>query len=288
MSVDAVVVNFESDALVRDLVPAVHALAGAEVSLRLFVVDCSGSLDLDSPHVTVLDPRGNVGFGQGVNAGAAKGRGELILLLNPDVRLRPDGLKALFSSMIGDVVAATGTLLNDDGSVQRNTGPRLTLATMALEYLLGRDTRFPPTDHRRQVEVMTGALLVVRREAFEKVGGFDAAFPLYVEDVVLSDALRELGELVQIPDVVGSHTGGASAASAPDVTWVLLHASRVRYFQARSALAGRLARAMVVLGCSLRWLVLGRRPLRALVRATSPSNDLAALLPSSSRARSER
>ncbi|MGH9279534.1 MAG: hypothetical protein ACRD12_15710 [Acidimicrobiales bacterium] len=134
----------------------------------------------------------------------------------------------------------------------------------------------------RTVDVMTGALVCIWAWAIRRVGGFDESYPLYVEDVDLCDRVRTLGPLVQFPGVVGVHVGGVCAASAPVATAVLLHASRVRYWRARSRLAGAAARLTVVAGCGLRRLRHPSRrgtPLRALIRASTPDFALASLLP---------
>jgi GT2 family glycosyltransferase len=280
-----VIVNFQTDALLADLVGQLHeAERLGKVSARVRIVDCSGALEqaFDSS-VTVLDPAANIGFGPAVNLATADSREEIVLLVNPDVRVDAEGLAHLFRKPAVDAVAWTGRLRGPDGTVQHNTAPRFTLRRLAAEYLLGIDTSLEPTHSVRTVEVITGAVVAVDGDTWRAVGGFDEEFPLYVEDVDLCTRLRQYGRLIQLPVDVGTHAGGASARHAPDATWCMLHAARVHYARKRGPLRGTVARVVVVAGCLLRW-VIGRDKrefisLARLVQATGGGFRLKTLLP---------
>jgi GT2 family glycosyltransferase len=182
-----------------------------------------------------------------------------------------------------EAVAWTGVLRNDDGTIQRNTAPPPALRRQLAEYLLSADTRLAPTDELRRVGVITGALLCARTQTMRAVGGFDARYPLYMEDVELSVRLGELGPLVQFPIEVGVHTGGVSASRSerPGDLDVLLHASRVAWLRERSAVGATVLRAAVMAGSALRRIVRRgpRLDLRLLWRATARGFDLRRLLP---------
>jgi N-acetylglucosaminyl-diphospho-decaprenol L-rhamnosyltransferase len=257
--------------------------------LRLIVVDCG---QMSARHrelfanagVTIVDAGGNVGFGRAVNRGMEHVTSETVGLINPDVQINVEGLRRLIEAGRRDGNSAwTGVLRNVDGTVQRNTAPCPSLSRTACEYLLGVDTRLRPSRSVRAVSVITGAAVFVCSECLRDVGGFDPAFPLYVEDVDLALRLRSAGSLTQFPIEIGVHVGGESSKHSRRATTTLLHASRVLFFRRQSARRGAVARGIVVAGAALGWLVRPRSrehtDLRQLWRATAPGFDLHTLLP---------
>ena len=112
-------------------------------------------------------------------------------------------------------------------------------------------------DDVREVEQVAGAAVVIRREAWQQVGGFDPAFFMYFEDTDLCIRLRKAGWSIWfLPDARVHHKVGASS----DKDWQLrarmvssLNWSRYYYFSKReSTFRGKMLKALVVLGASLR------------------------------------
>ncbi|MHB8464575.1 MAG: glycosyltransferase family 2 protein [Acidimicrobiales bacterium] len=282
LRVDVVTVNYRTAAEVQRLAADLGGLDHEGIDHRLLVVDCSG--ELVDGGVEVIDPGANIGFGAACNLGLERADAPLIAFINPDCLVDPKGLAAVIRA--GDdegAVAWTGALLNEDGSVQRNTAPAFTLRRLAAEYLLGVDTRLPAVRGRRTVHTITGAVLVCRTSDVRAVHGFDDRYPLYVEDVDLTDRLGARGAVVQFPDAVGAHFGGRSSGHAPAMTTTLLHASRIRWFRRRGRLRGGVARLVIVAGCAVRWTLRPRaRPAldpAAIWRAGAARFPLAELLP---------
>jgi GT2 family glycosyltransferase len=117
----------------------------------------------------------NVGFAAGANLAARRGAGELIGFFNPDGRLS-DGALSRLEAVFDDpsIVAAEA----NQGFVRDEVG---------------------------DPEWLSGACLVVRRSAFEKVKGFDERLFMYGEDVDLSYKLSALGRLVHVHDAIFDH-----------------------------------------------------------------------------------
>lgn len=288
LGLDVVCVNYRSAGEVRRLADGLLGLAQHGISHRLFVVDCSGEMaDGTEDEVVgahVLDPGRNIGFGRACNLGLQSVSSDVVALLNPDFAPDPGGFAQMVRSGHEDLaVAWTGVVRNADGSVQRNTAPAFTLWRLALEYLFGIDTSLPAVTAKRPVRTISGAVLMAIASDLRAVGGFDAAYPLYMEDVDLTDRLARRGVVVQYPVEVGVHIGGTSSVHAPRATTTLLHASRIRWFARQGRMRGVLARAIVVGGCSLRWLIRPRlRPglsPAAIWRAGATAFPLAELLP---------
>lgn len=167
----------------------------------LIVVDNGSSDDtpqllarLEGARTIRLDQ--NIGFGPANNVGAAEADTEYILFLSNDVVLMPGWLKPLVDAMDEDPAlgAVQPMFLYPDGRV--NDAGGLTFADGEC-WNYGKGNPFPDAPAlgtRRAPDYCTGACLLVRREAFEQVGGFDPRFaPVYYEDVDLSFAMREAG-----------------------------------------------------------------------------------------------
>jgi GT2 family glycosyltransferase len=123
----------------------------------------------------------NTGFAAGANEAARLGSQPLICFVNPDGDLTRDCLDALEAGMADPTVAACEP---DLGGGNREWAPGGT------------------------VEWLSGSCLVVRRELFEQVGGFDERLFMYAEDVDLSYKLAAHGRLVHVADSVYEHRGG--------------------------------------------------------------------------------
>jgi GT2 family glycosyltransferase len=123
----------------------------------------------------------NIGFAAGANELAARGTAPLVCFVNPDGDLTSDCLDRLERAM-------------DDPSI------------VACEPDLGVWNREPGPIG--DMEWLSGACLVVRRSAFDAVGGFDERLFMYCEDVDLSYKLTSHGRLVRVADAHFEHAAG--------------------------------------------------------------------------------
>jgi GT2 family glycosyltransferase len=148
--------------------------------------------------------RRNRGFARAVNEGCRLGQGEWLLLLNPDMTLQPGFLDqvAVHAEALLAQDPRTGIvgfrLHHDDGSRQLSTGPFPTLAGTLLRMFLPRSRRKydnppPALDEPTPVDWVTGCCLLVRRDCWDDLGGFDPGFFLYYEDVDLCKRARQRG-----------------------------------------------------------------------------------------------
>jgi GT2 family glycosyltransferase len=105
----------------------------------------------------------------------------------------------------------------------------------------------------RAVDSLSGACMLLRRAAFEQVGGFDERFFLYAEDVDLCLRLRRAGgELVYVADAIVEHDRGASRATDPDASELHYRRSQIAFYRKhRGVLATMTLRAYLALrfGC---------------------------------------
>lgn len=267
--IDVAVVSFASADTLRD------AVAGfaADARFRVIVADNQpgdGSVEtLDGLDVTVVDPGGNVGFGRGCNAAAAAGTAPFVLFLNPDARLPVDDALRLAARLEADaeVGVAAPRIEEPDGtlapSLRRDPHPlsawgmvlpfhRLTEASWADDVV--RD----PQAYTRPwaPDWMSGACLLVRRTAFERIGGFHDGYWMYCEDADLCRSLRAAGFATAFePGATARHVGGVSA---PRASLLAAHAdARVTYARRWDGRAG---------ATSVRAALAARHAVQALAR----------------------
>ncbi len=159
------------------------------------------------PWASLVAAGGNVGYGPAVNLGARTASvppPPWLVAANADVAVERGALAALVA--IGEAHAAVGVvaprLLLDDGSTQHHVHPFPSLRAVAAVHVPGAadrlrggallEGRWDP-DVAREVDWTHGALLLVRRSAFDAVGGFSADQWLYAEDLDLCWRLRRAG-----------------------------------------------------------------------------------------------
>jgi N-acetylglucosaminyl-diphospho-decaprenol L-rhamnosyltransferase len=177
-------------------------------------------------NVRLIPNRENRGFAAAVNQGFDVLNTTHVLLLNPDSVLLT-GLEALREACdLPGSAGAGGKLVGADGQPQAGFMVRQlpTAATLALEaLLLNRIWPGNPVNRRYRVlggeystrfpvEQPAGAFLMVRREVWRELGGFDEGFyPIWFEDVDFCRRIQQRGlKLYYVPEAVAKHTGGHS------------------------------------------------------------------------------
>jgi GT2 family glycosyltransferase len=192
--------------------------------------------------VLVIENRENAGFARANNQAIAAGSGTYILLLNSDTEVHEGALQALVAFMDAHprAGAAGARLLNSDGSPQAACHPMLTPWREAWR-LMFLDNLWPKASYRiddwdietpRQVEVIKGACLLLRRAALDEVGLLDERYHMYTEEVDLCYRLNEAGwELWYVPRAIVTHHGGASSALAAEEMYLQLYRSKLQFYR---------------------------------------------------------
>lgn len=226
-AIDIVIVNWNAGKQLRECVDSVRAY-GAGTVARVVVVDngsADGSADaVDGlPGVELIRTGENLGFAAACNRGAAVGDAPYLLFLNPDARLFPNSLSTPLAFMErpenADVGICGVQLVDEEGRVSRTCARFPTLGRLAagalgldkLPGLHGVAIHMRDWDHAetRTVDHVIGAFFLIRRDLFERLGGFDERFFVYIEDVDLSLRARRLGwRSVYLAGAQAFHAGG--------------------------------------------------------------------------------
>lgn len=177
------------------------------------------------PGVRRLPLERNFGFTGAANRGIAAGNSEYVLLLNNDVELQPGFVTALLAKTEADPLAAIagGKLLSAaDHAVLDGAGDAWLLGGGA--YRLGHGDRDDGQFDRLEPLSCCGAALLLRRTAFEKIGGLDDDFFAYLDDIDLALRARLAGfHVLCVPEAKAVHVGSATLGKAQHpkaIAWI--------------------------------------------------------------------
>lgn len=232
------------------------------VSLQIIVVDNDskdGSAEAIAeqfPTVEIHAMKENLGFAGANNFAATFARSDWILLLNPDTVVLRRGLERMleFANMRSESVVIGGRTYFADGELNRAScwgEPSLwglVCAGTGLSSVLRRNAIFDPDslgnwarDTVREVKIISGCLLLIRRDLWRRLDGFDTGFFMYSEDFDLSMRARRAGaKLLICPDAEFIHYAGASENVRADKMVRLLVAKAQLYLKHWPAWKARL------------------------------------------------
>ncbi len=202
------------------------------------------------PNVQLFSTGSNIGYGSAVNRAVARvdEADEWLIVANPDVQWGPGSIDALLDAAARWPRAATlGPLIRDpDGSVYPSARQVPSLIRGGMHAVLGplwptnpwstayRQERLEPSE--RPVGWLSGSCLLVRRAAFDRVGGFDERYYMYMEDVDLGDRLGKAGWLnVYVPSAEVLHHKGHATGRESARNLVAHHESTYIFLADRHA-----------------------------------------------------
>ena len=213
------------------------------------------------PAVDYVRSETNLGFARANNLGAGRTRGEFLLLLNSDARLKPSTLAEVVSWMRQhpECGVAGVQLLNPDGSRQNSIANQPSLATELLNKSLLRrlfPRRFPGKEHQFpapvEVESVIGACMFIRASVWRALGGFDERFFFFLEETDFCRQVRARGwKVCHLPQAQAWHGQGQSARQTPVSVRIEYWRSRYAYFRKH---CGRLTCGLLRTGLCLRLL----------------------------------
>ncbi|HEY0512314.1 MAG TPA: glycosyltransferase family 2 protein [Thermoanaerobaculia bacterium] len=271
----------------EDLLAELAAAWPRDPRFELLVVDNGSSSPLPDG-ARVLRPGRNLGFAGGANLGIAAARGEILLILNPDVIPEPGALDRLLEGFAAfpDAAGLAPRLVGPAGESQAAwqlrrlpTAFECVLHALPLPGLAGGGPKPAAGD---RVEQPAAAALALRRQALAQVGGFDPEFhPAWFEDVDLARRLRQAGLALRYwPAASFRHQLGSTVPRLGYGPFLFIYYRNLTRYLAKHhgrawAMAARVA---LVPGIAVRLLALPfRRPRRATSRREALQGLLAVL-----------
>ena len=235
LKVSIVIVNYNVKRLLEQCLLSVQkAIAGIEA--EIFVVD-NASTDDSKNYLTPIFPNvkfrwneTNIGFSKANNIVLPEATGDYILFLNPDTVVPEDALQQCISffETHGDCGALGVRMVNGKGQFLKESKRGFPSPLVSLSKMIGLHTLFPhshlvakyyeghlPEHEINRVDVLSGAFMMLSRDALKIVKGFDEQFFMYGEDIDLSYRIQQGGlQNYYFPTVTIVHYKGESTAAA--------------------------------------------------------------------------
>jgi N-acetylglucosaminyl-diphospho-decaprenol L-rhamnosyltransferase len=285
---DIIVVTYNNEDVVGALLDSIPG-ALDDLEANVTVVD-NGSTDNT---VELLLNRGdckvilssNVGYAGGINRGVREGSGaEAILILNPDTRLQEGCITPLYSALqLPQTGVVAPRMLSSDGTLffSLRRRPRLMgalgltqLKLPALSDIVQEATAY---EQPHVIEWAVGAALMITRECFDLLDGWDESFFLYSEETDFSLRAKDHGLVTRYePRSVVVHIGGASGRSGK--TFAMQAINRIRFYGRRHNSVATWCFYGLILARELKWAASGHRERRfaaaALLRPSLRPSEL--------------
>jgi len=270
----AIVVSHDSAETLEDCLSRLRAAQGVS---EIRVVDNAsrdGTLDIVQ-RMALADPRlrfianpDNPGFAVACNQGAADSRAPWLAFVNPDCLVEPDSLARMLAHANGDD-AIIGADLVDESGARDAAARRRDPAFAAMLHAPSRaalGVAMDPDLPLQEVDAISGALMLVPRTLFDRLGRFDQGYRLHAEDLDLCRRAREAGARVACAnDVRVVHVRGVSSRSRPLFVEWHKHRGFWRYF--RRFEAARCPSPTRVLVAAMIWCRFPFAALRAVLRS---------------------
>jgi N-acetylglucosaminyl-diphospho-decaprenol L-rhamnosyltransferase len=247
-----IIINWKSQAFVRQCLTSIFSNEGS-LSYEILVVDnasfdgCEQMLKSEFPRVTFIQSEQNLGFARANNLAFSLSSGRYILFLNPDTEIQEAAIQKLISALesSSDAGMVGARLLNSDFSLQTTciaAVPSILNQTLNSHHLRemfprwkiwGMRALFGESREAVQVEAISGACMLGRREVIECVGGFNTDYFMYAEDMDLCVKVRKAGwNIYYVPDAKIVHHGGGSSSSHEESNFsnIMVRISLIRFF----------------------------------------------------------
>ena len=254
LPVSIIIVNFNGGPLLRE---AVAAALSSSIPVEVLISDngsTDGSLNTvyqtfgKDSRVQIISNGSNLGFSRANNIALKKAKGRYVLLLNPDCIIQSDTLSKMLEVMDAnsDVGMAGCLIRNPDGTEQpgcRRAVPtpwRSLIRVLHLNKVFPNQPRFrtfllhqePLPVKPEPVEAISGAFMLIRREAMDEVGLLDENYFMHCEDIDWCMRFRHVGwKILFIPNVDVLHFKGACSKDHPILVLYHMHRGMIRFYR---------------------------------------------------------
>lgn len=225
LDLSIIIVNYHTEELTKDSIYSITKNTTG-IKYEIIVVDSESTGKLkENKSYRLLKSKENLGFTGGNNLGMRSAKGRYVLLLNSDTLVEENILSPMIEWMDNNpkIGISTCKLKNRDGSVQPTGGYFPTLLSvfswMMIQDLPFVDNIIPPFhpkvrfyNSEKELDWVTGAFLLVKREVIDKIGYLDEDYFMYTEDTDYCFRAKKTGwKVIYNPKWSITHFGGASS-----------------------------------------------------------------------------
>jgi len=236
-----IIVNWNAGDVLRECIEAIYRTVSGQ--FEIIVVDNNSSdgsgsvLEKAFPEIALIKETQNLGYARANNIGVRRSRGEHILILNPDVIVTADAINKMVNFL--ETHSAIGIIgpkiLDENNNISMDTKSKspsllqdfiyLFLIKKALNWVsiklsglaFAKKIVYNYYNKPGECEFLSGCCLLLRKELYEILNGFDESLPMYLDDIDLCYRCRKSGKknfYIAYAEIV--HIGQYSTKKAPD------------------------------------------------------------------------
>ena len=204
MKLSVVILNYNVRYFLEQCILSVQRAIGS-LDAEIIVVDNNSSdnscamMRSRFPHILLVENKENVGFSKANNQGVKLARGEYVCILNPDTAVAEDTfLKVLnYADSIEDLGAMGVHLMDGTGSFLPESKRNIPTPGASIMKLMGIGNRYyalhVPESGQGEIDVLVGAFILLKKNIYEEIGGFDEDYFMYGEDIDFSYKITKKG-----------------------------------------------------------------------------------------------
>jgi GT2 family glycosyltransferase len=238
MKLSFVIVNYQSEKYLAKCIASVQEkVLGVEYEI---IVVNNSNLEAELPsEIKSINSGKNIGFGAACNLGAKSAQGKILCFLNPDTEIVSENISELVQEFNNTNIGIVGPRLVDEKNNTQEwiAGKEVTILSTLLNNLgYKRDENIWESTVPVECAWVSGAAMFIRKDIFQKLGGFDEKFFMYFEDIDLCRRARQAEyKVLYLPSFIVKHLGGRSFFNKK-LQKRYYHASQYRYFRKRFCL----------------------------------------------------
>ena len=236
IDISIIIINYNVKEFLLNLLASIGKSV-KNISTEIIIVDNAsddGSVEIlreKFPNIKLIANKENVGFGVANNQALESAKGKYFLLINPDAIVKEDTLKKMleFFDKTPQVGIAGCKVLNPDGSLKFACRRSFPGPWTSFTKIMGLSKLFPKSrlfarynltyldeNQTYEVDAISGAFMMMRKEVYEQIGGFDKQFFMYGEDLDWCWRCKESGYKVwYYPKTTIVHYKGESSRKTP-------------------------------------------------------------------------
>jgi len=215
-----IIVTWNTADITLKCIHTINKYLNNKLNYEIIVVDNASSDNtiqlLSKEKIVLIKNHENSGFAKGNNIGVKKAKGKYLFFLNSDMELIDDSFIAMFKFFVNSDIGLIGpSFLNTDLTPQGSVFPPQTVANAFKEFVLKIKnvySKYTP-DSKTPVSVwsVSGGAILIKKDLFKQVGGWNEKYFIYFEDLDLCRSIRRLGQqIIFYPNCKVIHAHGQS------------------------------------------------------------------------------